>query len=339
MARKFSPCSQSVNMGKIPEKPHLKPHPLPCGHTMSNPSSSTERRVGRPSLRRIGRLGKRFRLKFYCLLILPKNLFSRFCGNIAERHLPPLVLHPLIELFTWFFQVDMSEAVEPVWAYSTFNAFFTRRLKPGSRPVDSKPETIISPVDGIVGQFGTIKGGHLIQAKGIDYTIADLLDDPSRAREYMEGQYITIYLAPYHCHRIHSPVFGSVRYCIHIPGLLWTVSSIGVNGVRNLFARNERIVSYLETQKGECAVVKIGANVVGKIKLVYHSMITNEFRAKRTEVALNPPYLIGKGDELGVFELGSTVICCFKPGQIQWNALAIGQPMRMGDVIGKFLRS
>ena len=303
----------------------------------SNPLMRTDRRVFKSLFRRIGTQGRRIPLRYYCLWILPKNLFSRFCGIFAEWQLPPILLRPIIRLFIWFFQVDMSEAVEPVHAYSTFNAFFTRQLKPGSRPIESESNTVVSPVDGVIAQFGTVKSGHLIQAKGMNYSIADLLDDPSRAREYREGQYITIYLAPYHYHRIHSPVSGNVRYCVHIPGLLWTVSPLGVNCVRNLFAQNERIVTYLETQNGECAFIKIGANVVGKVKLVYHSLKTNVYQEKRTVVALNPPHLLRKGDELGVFELGSTVICCFKQGQIQWNELTIGQSLKMGEAIGKFL--
>ena len=304
---------------------------------MSNLPLRTGRRVTKVSFQQTNTPGKRFPLKFYCLWILPKTLISRISGILAECRLSPIVLRPIIKIFIWYYKVDMSEAVQPLWSYPTFNAFFTRHLKPGSRPIDSEPNTIVSPVDGIVGQFGTIRGEQLIQAKGMNFSITDLLGDPTRARAYMNGQYITIYLAPYHYHRIHSPVLGSVRYCVHIPGLLWTVNPFGVNFVRNLFVRNERIVSYLETQKGECVMVKVGANVVGKIKVVYHSMTTNLFREKRTEVALDPPYFLCKGDELGFFELGSTVICCFKPGQIHWNGLTIGHELRMGEVIGRYL--
>jgi len=282
------------------------------------------------------KIGRHFPLGYYFLYLLPKNAFSRLCGIIAELRLPSMILQPLIRLFIRVFRIDMSEAIEPVSTYPTFNAFFTRCLKPETRPINSQSNRLVSPVDGTIGQFGVIAEGHLIQAKGLDYTIADLLDDPVRAKEYEGGHYITIYLAPYNYHRIHSPVSGSIRHCTYIPGQLWTVSPLGVNNVRNLFPRNERIVSYIETIQGECSVVKVGATVVGKVKLAYHSIETNQFGAQRAEIALHQPYNLERGQELGVFELGSTVICCFKPGQVQWGRLAIGQSVRLGEALGHF---
>ena len=282
------------------------------------------------------KIGHYFPVGYYFLYLLPKNGFSRFCGIIAELRLPGIFLIPMIRLFIKAFRVDMSEAIEPVTAYPTFNAFFTRRLKPETRPINSPSNVVISPVDGTIGQFGLIVKGNMIQAKGLNYTIADLLDDPARAREYEDGHYITFYLAPHNYHRIHSPVSGTIKHCTYLPGQLWTVSPLGVNHVRNLFPRNERIVSYLETSRGECAVIKIGATVVGKVKLSYHSLETNCFSATRTEVALHHPYVLKRGDELAVFELGSTVICCFKPGQIHWHPLSVGQSVRLGEAIGTF---
>ena len=278
-------------------------------------------------------LGKRYPVAYYFLYLLPKNAFSRLCGIIAERPLPAWLLTPMIEGFIRVFKIDMSEAAEPISAFPTFNAFFTRRLKPEARsiPPDS---SIISPVDGTVGQFGTLNEGRLVQAKGLEYTLSDLLDDPTKAQEYREGHYITLYLAPYDYHRIHSPVSGKIHHCTHIPGQLWTVSPLGVNHVRHLFPRNERILSYIETPQGECVVIKVGATVVGKIKLAYHSLETNRLGAKRTEVTLRQAYTIKKGEELGVFQLGSTVICCFPPGYLHWNDLALGQPVKLGDPIG-----
>ena len=282
------------------------------------------------------KIGHHFPVSYYFLYLLPKNTFSRLCGIIAAWRLPGFFLVPMIRLFIRAFHVDMSEAVEPVTAYPTFNAFFTRRLKPETRPIHAQSNGLISPIDGTIGQFGLIVQGNMMQAKGLHYTLADLLDDPVRARAYENGNYITFYLAPHNYHRIHSPVSGTIKHCTYLPGQLWTVSPLGVNNVRNLFPRNERIVSYLETIRGECAVIKIGATVVGKVKLSFHSLQTNGWRAKRTEVTLYHPYPLKKGDELGWFELGSTVICCFKPGQVHWHPFAMGQAVRWGEAIGTF---
>ncbi len=282
------------------------------------------------------KVGKDFPIAYYFLYLLPKNSFSRLCGIIAELHIPQLLLQPLIQSFIWIFKVDMSDALEPVTTYPTFNAFFTRRLKPEKRPIPMETNILISPVDGTIGQFGTIQDGHMIQAKGLDYTVADLLDDSARAREYIGGEYITIYLAPYNYHRIHSPVSGQIQHCAYIPGQLWTVSPLGVNNVHNLFPRNERIVSYVQTTQGECVVIKVGATVVGKVKVPYHSIETNCLKGQRTGVTLQHPYALSRGDEIGVFELGSTVICCFKPGQVRWNGISIGQSVKMGEAIGNF---
>ncbi|MBF0279878.1 MAG: phosphatidylserine decarboxylase [SAR324 cluster bacterium] len=282
------------------------------------------------------KIGRHFPIGYFLLYLLPKNAFSRFCGLIAELRLPGMVLKPMIRLFVRVFKIDMSEAIDPISAYPTFNAFFTRRLRQETRPIDLRPNVLVSPVDGTIGQVGSIEDGRMIQAKGLDYTISDLLDDPVRADSYLGGHYITLYLAPSNYHRIHSPVSGSIKRCTCIPGQLWTVSPLGVNNVRNLFPRNERIVSYIETDQGECAVVKVGATVVGKVKLAYYSMETNKYNAQRAEVALHQPYKISRGQELGVFELGSTVICCFKPGQVKWGAISKGQTVRLGETLGNF---
>lgn len=279
---------------------------------------------------------KRAPLAYYFLFLLPKNAFSRFCGMIAEAPLPAFLLSLMIHSFIRIFKIDMSEAEGTVASFPTFNAFFTRKLKQGARPIDPSPASLVSPVDGTIGQVGTIQGGKLIQAKGLDYSIQDLLDDSVRAEDYKNGTYITIYLAPYNYHRIHSPVTGTVSHCTYVPGKLWTVSPLGVNHVEDLFSKNERIISYLNTSGGECALVKVGATVVGKIKVCYHSIESNLFFAKRAHFPVEPAYQVKKGDEVGVFELGSTVICCFKPGQVNLKPLEVGQVVKLGQSLGEF---
>ncbi|MGK5094135.1 archaetidylserine decarboxylase [Deltaproteobacteria bacterium TL4] len=271
---------------------------------------------------------------YYLLVLLPKNLFSRLCGFVAELHLPGFVLRPTIHGFVWFFKIDMTEYSIPIADYKTFNEFFTRPLKPEARKVDPSPGSLVCPVDGTVGQIGTIEGGNLIQAKGLYYTVADLLGDVSKAQSYEGGSYITIYLAPDNYHRIHSMVDGTIQHATYIPGDLWTVSSLGVNFVPNLFTRNERLISYIKSTQGESAMVKVGATVVGKIRVKYHSIESNFAGARRQDIHLAQPFTVKRGDELGVFELGSTVVCLFQSKQIQWKVL-IRQKVQMGQALGE----
>ena len=275
-------------------------------------------------------------LGYYFLWILPKNLFSRLCGWFANLHLPPWILQPLLRLFVRVFQVDMKHAIEPLENYPTFNAFFTRRLQAMARPITSPPHHLISPVDGTIGQFGTIEHGTLIQAKGQNYLLSQLLGDSNKALQYEEGTYLTIYLAPYNYHRIHSMVKGTINRFSYIPGQLWTVSPLGVNHVPKLFAINERLISYIFTSGGECALVKVGATVVGKIKVEYHAIESNCFGAKRCDFTLAKSYPLERGTEIGRFELGSTVICIFQKGQVQLNNLSLGQSVQYGESIGLF---
>jgi len=204
--------------------------------------------------------------------------------------------------------------------------------------LDPDTESVLSPVDGILGESGNINNGVLIQAKGLEYRLADLLKDPERTKFYDGGVFITIYLAPYNYHRIHSMVTGEVREFCYIPGDLWTVSPLGVHHVPGLFARNERLITYFKTEKGECALVKIGATVVGRIRVVYHDITSNRPGAAFQKIVLTSPFRVERGDEVGLFELGSTVICLFPPGQIELNELKIEQEILLGQAIGRFSR-
>ncbi len=273
---------------------------------------------------------------FHLMTLLPRKEFTRLCGFVADLPLPGILLQPLIRSFAWAFGVDWSEAAYPPSAYHSFNEFFTRPLKPGLRPLAAGANTLISPVDGTLGQFGTITQGRLIQAKGIDYSLAALLDDPERAQQYEGGEFMTIYLAPHNYHRIHTMVDGTVRHFSYIPGDLWTVSPLGVEHVDGLFAVNERLTSYLDTSAGECALVKVGATVVGRIRVRYDSAISNQRGAVVRHANLDTPLPLERGDELGQFELGSTVILLFQKDQVAWGDVQVGQPIRLGEALGHF---
>ncbi|MBL4578853.1 MAG: phosphatidylserine decarboxylase, partial [SAR324 cluster bacterium] len=223
---------------------------------------------------------------YYFMWILPRNLFSRLCGIVADARIPRPLLTSLIKLFSWKFGVDLTEAAQPISEFRTFNEFFTRHLLPDARTVDPDPDVIVSPVDGFIGEFGTIKKGRLIQAKGLDYRLADLLEDPERTEQYDGGVFITIYLAPHNYHRVHSMVEGEVQEFSYITGDLWTVSPMGVHHVPGLFARNERLTTFLRTVKGECVLVKVGATVVGRIRVCYHDLVSNRSGAKNQQIVL-----------------------------------------------------
>ena len=181
-----------------------------------------------------------------------------------------------------------------------------------------------------------IINGKLIQAKGMEYRMIDLLEDEKRTIIYEGGEFLTIYLAPQNYHRIHSMVKGEVIEFSYITGNLWTVNQIGLNYVTNLFARNERLTTFINTKNGECALVKVGATVVGRIRVNYHTQISNLKDAVSKKIILDTPYKLEKGQELGLFELGSTVICLFPPKQIVLNNLSLGQMISLGNPIGNF---
>ena len=273
---------------------------------------------------------------YYFIWILPLNSFNRLCGLFADAQLPRFLLTLLIRLFSWKYGVNLNEASKQVSEYRNFNEFFARRLLPDVRTLDPDKEAILSPVDGILGESGIINNEVLIQAKGLEYRLVDLLKDSEKSKFYDGGVFITIYLAPYNYHRIHSMVSGEVREFCYIPGDLWTVSPLGVHHVPELFARNERLITYFETDKGECALVKIGATVVGRIRVVYHDITSNRTGATFQKNMLAPPLRVERGDEVGLFELGSTVICLFPPGQIELKELKIDQDILLGQAIGKF---
>ncbi len=272
---------------------------------------------------------------YYFIWILPRNLFSRLCGHIADFRAPNFLLEPLIKLFSRIYGVNLEESEKKVSEFSSFNEFFTRRLNKDARPIDQEKNSLLSPVDGFIGEFGTINNGKLIQAKGLEYRIYDLLNDKNRTKIYDGGNFITIYLAPQNYHRIHSMVSGEVREFSYIPGDLWTVSPLGLHHVNNLFARNERLTTYINYEKGECAIVKVGATVVGRIRVNYNNQISNIKGSLSKKIVLENPYNLKKGQEIGMFELGSTVICLFPPKQIEFYELNVGERILYGQSIGK----
>lgn len=266
--------------------------------------------------------------------LMPKATVSRAVGAMTRFPAPRFVHRRAAQIFARRYGVSVAEAERPIEDYRRFGDFFTRRLKPGARPIAPGEDVVVSPVDGAVCAAGDTADGRLYQAKGRSYSLAQLLDDSAAGRVFEGGAYATLYLAPRDYHRIHAPLGGAITGFTYIPGTLWPVNPPSVRCVPNLFAINERLVTYLSTPLGRAAVVKVGATCVGRIRASYDEVLTNRGAPTR-RVRYERPIAAAKGDELGVFEMGSTVILLFEPGRVRWDpSLSEGATVRMGQAIG-----
>lgn len=270
--------------------------------------------------------------------LLPKHLLSRAMYALMRQRSPWLRTQS-ISNFLRNYRVDMSEAVQsdPL-AYESFNAFFTRALKPQARPIDTHENSIVSPVDGTVSQCGAIEGDLLIQAKGHQYSLLAMLGgDAQLTQRYQGGQFACIYLAPYNYHRMHMPLAAQVQDTIYVPGDLFSVNAATARTVPGLFARNERVVCDFLAPQCRFNMVFVGALFVGSIETVWAGEINPPPR-RRSEAIHLPQgrgVQLAKGAEAGRFNMGSTVVLVFEPGKMHWDAnLQAGAVVRMGQRIG-----
>jgi phosphatidylserine decarboxylase len=242
----------------------------------------------------------------------------------------------LIRGFLALFTVDMSEAAETdPYRYASFNEFFTRALRNGARPVAMGAADIACPVDGRVSECGAIEGDSLLQAKGRRYSLTELLAGQDWAARFTGGSFATIYLAPFNYHRIHMPAAGRLLDTVYVPGRLFSVNAATARRVPRLFARNERVLTLFEGEFGQFAVVLVGALNVGSMATVWAGDITPAARRIITHIPARDTRL-GKGAELGRFNMGSTVIVLFQPGRAHWRpTLTAGTPVRMGERLGE----
>lgn len=278
-------------------------------------------------------------VSIFVLRVIPKALISRAFGRLARMRLPRGILLRVIDWYCGKYGVNRGEIAWPPGGFPTLDQFFIRKLKEGVHVIDGARNSVVSPVDSRVDRYGAIDGLRMIQAKGIDYSLRDLI--PSEAYKYfIGGSFITLYLSPADYHRIHSPVNGRVAGFFHAPGLLFPVKDFVVKGVKGLFARNERLVTYISTPRGMVAVCKIGALNVGRITLSYHDTVTNRAFRKKREFFYpsggGPS--VAKGDELGIFHLGSTVILLFPRDVLRFEKLEAGQKVRLGQRIATFVK-
>ena len=254
---------------------------------------------------------------------MPKHFISRMVGKLAAAKAGGLTT-ALIKLFIKQYKIDMSEAKYPDPAhYKTFNEFFTRTLKEGIRPLAEENDIIAHPVDGAISQLGDVVDGQIIQAKGHDYSLQALLGGKEEdTAPFLGGKFATIYLAPKDYHRIHMPVDGTLSKMIYVPGDLFSVNPLTAQNVPNLFARNERVVAIFETEIGPLAMVLVGATIVASIETIWAGTVTPP--AGKDVFSWNYPtegdnaITLKKGEEMGRFKLGSTVILAWGANQAEF---------------------
>jgi phosphatidylserine decarboxylase len=273
--------------------------------------------------------------------LLPQHLLSQLAYQLTRSRLHWLK-NLLIRSFVRRFQPDMSDAAEPdPLGFESFNAFFTRALRAGTRPAEPDPLALVSPVDGSVSQLGRLDGHWLMQAKGHAFTLESLLDDAGRPwiEVFRSGAFATLYLAPFNYHRVHMPLPGTLRAAWYVPGQLFSVNAATAERVPGLFARNERVVCVFGEGPFAFALVLVGALFVGSISTVWHGEVTP--RNPRQPVALplatdRASLTLARGAEVGRFNMGSTVILLLPPARCEWRqALAPGSAVRVGEKLAR----
>ncbi len=241
---------------------------------------------------------------------LPKKWMSHYVGKAAHLNLPSAVRKRMIKKFARLYKIDLSEIEKPIEDYSSLGEFFSRRLKPNARPIESD---LVAPCDGLLIESGKVHSELLIQAKGKLYSLDDFLPDNPWSSDFKQGSFFTFYLAPHNYHRVHSPVKGHIKWSTVVPGELWPVNKWSVKNIKNLYAQNERVISGIETEKGRVILVMVGATNVGSMSFTFDPNIRTNL-VKKTEVvhrSYNDGREVEVGEEFGTFHLGSTVVCLF----------------------------
>jgi phosphatidylserine decarboxylase len=278
------------------------------------------------------------RLFAFFQYLLPKHWLTAAVYRLARIRVPA-VKNALIRGFLKLFDVELEEVKGRVpQDFRSFNDFFIRELNDGARPIDANPAAIVSPADGTLSQAGTLRGSRILQAKGIDYSLEDLLAaDVDKAGEFSGGAFATIYLAPYNYHRVHAPVDGELVAAHYVPGDLFSVNSKTAAHVPGLFSRNERLNLHFQTAFGPMVVVLVGALNVGSISTPW----SGEVRPRKSGVVERidvsaAPQQVRKGDLLGWFNMGSTVIVLLPPDSCTWHdSFKAGVRTVMGEAIGE----
>ena len=267
------------------------------------------------------------------LRYVPKNHLSRTIGRLVHTRLPRPIARRLVHWFARTYQIDVDAAEKELHHYPSIGHFFTRDLREGLRPIESD---LVSPADAVLRNFGLVENGRLEQIKGKSYTLARFLGDAENARRYENGSYFNFYLSPQDYHHVHSPVGGRIVRSVHIPGMLWPVNDWSLANIDELFSINERVVTYVESDRGLVAVVMIGATNVGKISVVYDTFISNAAGTNKTEARnYDPPIDIAAGARLGTFHMGSSVVMLFEPGRVDVEEVRLdpGKKVQYGAAV------
>jgi phosphatidylserine decarboxylase len=266
--------------------------------------------------------------------LMPKRALTSLAGMVASARAGAFTT-AIIRWFVGHYGVNMNEALDPdIRSYGTFNEFFTRAFKEGVRPIADVD--LVCPIDGAISQLGRIERDRIFQAKGHDYTTTALVGgDAGLAAQFQDGSFVTLYLSPKDYHRIHMPCAGRLVRMIHVPGDLFSVNPATARGVPGLFARNERVVCVFESSHGPFVMVLVGATIVGSMATVWHGVVNPPRPGKVREWSYTQqqrPFDFEKGDEMGRFLLGSTVVMLFAPGALQFDASwAPNRDVRMGE--------
>jgi len=276
------------------------------------------------------------RLKVLPQYLLPKQRLTTFAGRVAGAKGGTMTTR-LIRWFVGKYGVDMNEAENPdIASYKSFNEFFTRPLKAGVRPLAAAD--FVCPVDGAISQFGSIDDHHILQAKGHRFTTTELVGgDAALAAQFRHGSFANLYLSPKDYHRLHMPCDGRLTRMIYVPGALFSVNPTTARGVPNLFARNERVVCVFESpEHGPFVLVLVGATIVGSMATVWHGVVNPTRTNKVSEWNYeDQDIVLKKGEEMGRFLLGSTIVMLFRQDAIGFNAdWAPERSVRLGELMG-----
>jgi len=268
--------------------------------------------------------------------ILPQHFLSRIVYALMRSEIK-WVKNLLIALISRIAGINYAEALSPDPAdYVSFNAWFTRALKPGARVFDPDPQAFLSPCDGRISETGPLEENRILQAKGKDYSLEDLLANDPVCEQLVDGYFSTIYLSPRDYHRIHMPIGGRLQRMIHVPGRLFSVAPYTVRQVPRLFARNERVISIFDTEYGPLVMVLVGAMLVSSTETVWAGEVTP---TKNKEVSVkeysDERVTLVKGEEMGRFNMGSTVILLMPPGALKSiENLGAGDAVKLGQKLG-----
>jgi phosphatidylserine decarboxylase len=265
---------------------------------------------------------------------LPQNAVSRAVGIAARTRRPRRVAKIAVRTFAKVMGIDVSEAELPIGEYASVHDFFVRKLRRGARKVDQRPDRLVSPCDGVLGEWGHVDGGKCIQAKGRHYTVKELLKNDELAERFEGGLFVTIYLSPRHYHRVHSPVSGEVFQADHLPGQLLPVNIPSINKFDGVFCKNERLTTWIHSETfGTVGVTMVGATCVGEMTFAYDSALVTNRGTTPVYKRYDPAIRVNKGEELGTFHMGSTVVMLLEPGVVKDIAHAAGAELKMGEAL------